>query len=577
MLYLAEVQKQRTFIGNAKAELKLLACQRAEHNWIAVAGEEVIAAPEEFNTYNPGALVLVDMGANRQVQKIPEGARQLVNVLQDLSRQLTKTKKDAQEIEDWKQSLTYQSQVLNRREMELEALSEELQRKGEELERLESQRQEVNKAREEVNQSKQELERSRHQLEKTWEQLRAEERRLQEQQQELESRTVLDPRQAGWIQELIDRISGASAPTNILLEQLNLAFEVVNNQQATLDYYWQQLEQQQSSAQQMQAEVDNQSQEIHNHSQEWEQTQAILNQAQTELKVQQNALEIKQQSAQMLRLQLQQVEDLYQLVNQLGIGSDYVKATSKVDVTALEKMSLGELQETVQNFQYDLEKLMRFVNDQEEELTDKRQTIQELKQNIGSASQYDRIRLETELADEQDAYQMLDKTLQGQREYILERQEILKQHVRVLRRQQGLGESDGTEKQVLNIEPIVNQLEVQRQQQGQELQKLESQIEHILSSIQQTQEMVDSHEGQDNSLQALKDNLHNQSMAVAQLWGKVNLYQETLPPIQENLNAIRQKLEALAQRINQMQETGNSQLGAISDLQEIINSLIQTP
>ena len=127
MLYLAEVQKQKGGLlgGGSKTELKLLACQRSDQNWSTVS-EEVIAA-EEASKLNDGALVLVELSPNRQVQRIQEAGRPLVNILQNFSRQLEKFKLKEDEIDQWKQSLTFQAQELNRREMEMEARLEQLQ------------------------------------------------------------------------------------------------------------------------------------------------------------------------------------------------------------------------------------------------------------------------------------------------------------------------------------------------------------------------------------------------------------------------------------------------------------------
>jgi hypothetical protein len=72
VLYLAEVQKQKGGLlsGGGKTELKLLACQRTDQNWSTVS-EEVIAA-EDASKLNDGALVLVELNPNRQVQRIQE-------------------------------------------------------------------------------------------------------------------------------------------------------------------------------------------------------------------------------------------------------------------------------------------------------------------------------------------------------------------------------------------------------------------------------------------------------------------------------------------------------------------------
>jgi hypothetical protein len=118
MLYLAEIQKQKGgFIGSGKAELRLLACQRTEQNWSAIQGEELILAPDEASSYGSGILMLVDMNANRQIQgPLREAGRHLVGILQNLSRQIEKYKKEADEIESWRQSLGLQSQQLQLRQ-----------------------------------------------------------------------------------------------------------------------------------------------------------------------------------------------------------------------------------------------------------------------------------------------------------------------------------------------------------------------------------------------------------------------------------------------------------------------------
>jgi hypothetical protein len=109
VLYLAEVQKQRSGfkgLGGGKAELKLLACQRGEHNWSAISIDDVIPV-EEANKFNDGTLVLVELSASKQVQRIQEAARQLVSILQNFSRLQDKFKDKEEEIEQWKASLTF--------------------------------------------------------------------------------------------------------------------------------------------------------------------------------------------------------------------------------------------------------------------------------------------------------------------------------------------------------------------------------------------------------------------------------------------------------------------------------------
>lgn len=582
MLYLAEVQKQKGGVfGGGKAELKLLACQRTDQSWSAVPAEEVIPA-EEANNLSAGALVIVNLGGNRQVQgEIEPAGGRLVNMLQTFSRLVEKSKNQEEEIEQWRQSLTYQSQELNRREMEMEARHEQMQAIEEDFERLEQQRQELESAKEETERLKEEFERNRQELEGAWEHLRGEQRRFEEQLAEVQYSAGLDENQVAVIQELLERLSGAVAPTDAVREQLNLAFEVISNQQAVLDHHWQLLEQQQRSAFELQAEADRQGEELQNRKLELQQTQISFEQAKAELKVQRNALEMKQESAHMLSLQLRTQEELHQELARLATTSADVKISQKVDIAALEMMPLGELSEIVQNLQQDLEKVKRFVNDQEEELTFQGQAVEELQEKINLASEYDRMSLETELAEEQDRYQMLDESLVGSRRNLREREEIWNQHVRVLRRRQGVVESNGLDNHKIDLGPVLSQLEAQRQQQEEELQKLENQIEQMRRTISQAEEMIRHQAGEQEAklaqLQSLEQNWYSTRASAAELLGKMNLYQETLQPRQDGLNEIQQKLEAIADALSQIQETGDYQLQAIAEMQQMISSLIQSP
>lgn len=582
MLYLAEVQKQKGGVfGGGKAELKLLACQRSDQSWSAVTGDEVIPA-DEANNMNSGTLVIVNLGGNRQLQgEIEPAGGRLVTMLQNFSRLLEKSKNQEEEIEQWKQSLTYQSQELNRREMEMESRLEQMQAMEEDFERLEQQRRELESANEETSRFREEFERSRQELEGAWEHLRGEQRRLEEQQAEVQYSAGLDENQASAIQESLERLSGAVAPTESVREQLNLAFEVVNNQQSMLDNYWQQLEQQQAEAFGLQAEVDRKGEEIQNRKRELHEAQTSLEQANGELKVQRNALQIKQEAAHMLRLQLQTQNDLHQELTRLATSSADVKISQKIDLEALEMMPLGQLSDIVQGLQQDLDKVKRFVNDQEEELTFQRQSVEEVQEKMGGASEYDRMTLETELAEEQDRYQMLDESLVGSRRNLREREEFLNQHMRVLRRRQGVAESNSPDNQKIDLGPVLSQLEAQRQQQEEELRKLESQIEQMRITISQAEGMIRHQSGEQEStlaqLESLEQNWQLMKESAAQLFGRVSLYQETLQPRQDGLNEIRQRLDAIADALNQIQETGDYQLQAIAQMRQTINSLLLSP
>ncbi|MEG4853371.1 pilus motility taxis protein HmpF [Microcoleus sp. B5-D4] len=580
MLYLAEVQKQRSGfgLGGGKAELKLLACQRGEHNWSAVPGDDAIPV-EEANKFNDGTLVLVELSASKQVQRIQEAARQLVSILQNFSRLQDKFKDKEEEIEQWKASLTFSSQELNRREMEMQAREEQLAQMEEELERLEAQRSEIENTRDEANRLREEVDRSRVEMETAWEQLRGEQQRVAQQQSEVPQGAVVDEQQTQRIQELMQKLGGAIASAQGVREQMNQSLGAVGAQQAILDQHWQQLEQKQSIAQQQQEEVDRQNQSLQNRWQEWYQSQDALAGARAELKGQQSTLSAKQDQAQSVSLQVRAVEDLYQQVSRLASASGTAGTEQKVDVSALEKMPVDELQGLVQHLQHDLEKVFRFVNDQEEELTLQRETIEELQGKIQAASEYDRMALENEMADELESYQMLNETLVGQRLRLQEREDVLKQHQAVLWRRLGTANASKQERGDIDLGPIVAQLNTQRQQQSQELQRLENEIQQVREAISQIEANVNRQNGESEAkryeLKQLEQNLFNQKGAVAQLWGRVNVYQEMLQPVQDNLNGLRQKLEAAAGELDRVQQTGEEQDRVVSDLRQVLSGLIK--
>nr|WP_199326985.1 pilus motility taxis protein HmpF [Nostoc sp. FACHB-888] len=580
-MYLAEVQKQKGGLlsGGAKTELKLLACQRTDQNWNPVS-EEVIAA-EDASKLNDGALVLVELNPNRQVQRIQEAGRPLVNILQNFSRQLEKFKLKEDEIDQWKQSLTFQAQELNRREMDMEVRSEQLQQLEDELQQLEEQKQEVDTSRQEIERLQTEVERNRLELEGAWEHLRGEQRRLEEHLADFQQGTVLDEEQSRVMSELLDRLSSRVAPTEIVREQLHLAFELVEKQQATLTPHWQKLQEQKTAIAQQQEEVELLSQTYSDRQNALQQAQNSLVQQTAQLQINTADLTSKQEYAQSIKEQLRNAEELYQQIHSLAATSGGVVLGQQADVKALDKMPLEELQKIVQELQHKLEIDASFVHDQEQELKYKQEAIEELQNKLSQASDHDHINLELELTDEKDLYQMLNSSLVGQRRNMLQHQKFLKQHQAVLLRRQGHTVAEEEEGNKVNLEPILLQIETQRQQYSQEIQKLEREIDQIRAGIELNQGMIDNQthdlDEKRQELKAIEENLLSLRRTTAECCGRVNLYQEALQPIQDSLDGLRQKLQGIGESLDQFQETGDSQAQAIAQLRHTLQSLMSQP
>ena len=145
MLHLAQVQK-KGFLG--KAELRLLASQKSETTWTPIAEEDVILSTEA-NAFGEGMLVLVELSSTRQVLSLKDATDWVLDLVQKyLTLGITPAflQQEAERAEQWRQSLTLQSQELGRRSLEVEArreqiqvLEENLKREKQELETLASQ------------------------------------------------------------------------------------------------------------------------------------------------------------------------------------------------------------------------------------------------------------------------------------------------------------------------------------------------------------------------------------------------------------------------------------------------------
>lgn len=574
MLYLAEVQKKAGILGSGKAELKLLACQRGEQNWSAVPGDETVAADEASN-FGAGALVMVDISGGRQVQRIQEAGRQLVGILQNFSRLQEKFKGQEEEIEQWKQSLTYQSQELNRREMEMESRREQLEQLEDDFEQLEQQRQEIEASRSEVEQLQTELSRKNQELEGAWAHLHGEMRKLEE-KKEAARPAGLGEAEAAQIQSSLAQLAEALSSSDTFQPQLDGLLDLVNQQQEVLNQHWQNLEQQRSAAEQLQAEAEQKAQALQAGWQELQQAVDALADAKATLTTQQVSLSIKEAQKEFLASQQQSHTVLQEQFSQLMDVAEQGKPSVRVDVQALEEMPVDQLQSLVQDLEKDLEKVCRFVNDQEEELTLQHQAIQEIQDKIDQANDYDRLGLENELAEERDRYQMLNETLVGQRRNLQEREEVLIQHQAVLNRRQGLSAPEGADR-LVDFTPVAEELNSLQQQQSEALQALESEIAELQQAINTAQADFDQRAAdQGNQRQALEQQqqeLQTQQVEAAELQGRIKLYGEALQPIQDVLDNIRQQLEASTGAIAQIADSRNAQVQMVSDLQQTIENV----
>jgi chromosome segregation ATPase len=576
VLYLAEIQKQRGGLlgGGGKSELKLLASQRSDKNWSSVPDETIVA--DEASKFNDGALVLVDLSPNRQVQRIQEAGRPLVNILQNLSRQVERFKLKEEEIDQWKQSLNLQVQELNRREMEMESLWEQVQKLENDSKNVERQQQSINTSRTETERLQAELERNRQELEGAWEHLRVEQRSLQETMSKVQKSQFVDEELKSVLDSLINRLSAPILSIDEVRKCLNYAFEFTNQQQNNLNIHWQKLEVQRHSANQQEKEGEELVQILFSNKQQLQQAQDYLAQQLTQMQLKTAVVNSKRELATILKWHLGSEEELSQKLRILVVNTDVKVSKPEIDVTALEQMPMKELERMIQDWQDKLERDSGFVQEQEQELKYKQELIEEIQQKIVYSSEEERVNLELELADEQDLYQMLNKSLVGQRCNLIGQQKTLQQNQVVLWQRQGI--LLDTKGEPSDFESIISELETQKQQKSAEIEGLEIYIAQTLTAMETDQELI-NHETQEveekrRKVNSLEEQFLNLRMASAEYMGRVSLYQEALQPIQDALDRLREQLDMIAGSLTQLQEFDDSRIQVVAELRQVIGSFM---
>jgi chromosome segregation ATPase len=565
VLYLAEIQKQKSgfnISGKAKAELKLLACQRTEQNWSAIPGEELIPAADDANNFNHGVLVLVDMNANRQIQsQLRDAGKHLVGILQNLSRQIEKYKKEADEIESWRQSLSLQSQQLQLRQEEIYTREEELEQTRAELDRLTQEAQALEST---INHHEQQ----RQEIAAKWEELQQREARLEQMQQ---SGSMLSEQQAAEIRAALQQLGTTGAGLNP--QQLESTASAIEFQQDLLHQHWERLHQQQQRMTETQAEIDSQQQDLDRRKQELQELENSLEQAQTEWEVQQHTLTMQQEYAQRLTARIELERESYQRIYLMskGGGTELGEA-DKIDIEQLENMPIAELETIVASLQKEVEQAVYFVNLEEEELHEKHAAIDEIQQQIATANEFDRLKLEAELADEQEGYNMLEHTLDGQRQTLKERQAVLQIHSRVLRQRQG-HPPDAQDRSQIEWEAVLQLLDRQREEQESELTNLESEVQNLRATLEQAklkvEQQVNEYLVKSEEVQKLERQLQASKKTVTELGAQIELYQEMIQPLQNHLNTFKEQIAALT-------ESGGSQpdLQAMAKIDSLLTHLV---
>jgi chromosome segregation ATPase len=528
-------------MGGVETKLKLLACQRNDQSW-SIINENEFLTTDNGGEFAEGALIVVNLGTNRQIQGKPElASKRILGVLQGFSRLLEKTKTQEQEIEQWKESLTIQSEELSRREIEMENRLEQVEQMEEEFKEFEQQREEIDRAKAEAEKIRVEFEAKSQELEGAWAQLKGQQQHLEEQ---IQQSKILDESTVAQIKSQLEILSVATTSTNSVRGKLQLAFEAIENQQAN-NSQWQQLEER-SQIQQKREELDSCQTQLNQNRQELDSLIPSVAETNRQLQAEQKSLEVKQELTQFLDSQIKIQDSMLQMLS--GLNTDSDKSGQKLDLNALENMPLPTLETTVENLKQDLEKVARFVSDQEEELDWQCKAVEELEAKIAGAGEFERLTLEQELADEKEAKKMLDQTLVGQRRSLKERHSILLQHSRILKRRQGIidFEDSGSD---IDLEPFGQSLKEQKAeldrkqaQINQEITELEQKITKLQAELEQQTLRKEQLETEITQQQDIWQQL---KIAVAELESNSNFYDSYLQPLQNTLNNVRQELSTI--------------------------------
>jgi hypothetical protein len=133
MLHLAQVKQNAS---EGKVLIQLLAQQKAEYAWSVLDEDEPPLCLDIEPSYGEGALLLVDLSPTRQIQEIQDATPWILEIVEQfLAFGITPAmlQEEVQRAEQWRQSLTLQSQELGRRALEVEARRDQMQELEENL------------------------------------------------------------------------------------------------------------------------------------------------------------------------------------------------------------------------------------------------------------------------------------------------------------------------------------------------------------------------------------------------------------------------------------------------------------
>ncbi|OKH22114.1 hypothetical protein [Chroogloeocystis siderophila] len=140
MRHLAQVQKHQL---SGKLNLRLLAVQEAEYTWAILTEEKVIPLAEVLKSsdaeqLHEGLLILLELSPTGEIKHIENATNWVLDLIKTyLTSGITPAflQQETERAEQWRQTLTLQTQELARRSLEVEARREQIQALEESLKR----------------------------------------------------------------------------------------------------------------------------------------------------------------------------------------------------------------------------------------------------------------------------------------------------------------------------------------------------------------------------------------------------------------------------------------------------------
>ena len=162
---------------------------------------------------------------------------------------------------------------------------------------------------------------------------------------------------------------------------------------------------------------------------------------------------VKSQSLDSMDIYLEAIENLKKEVTNLENNFDDKDIEHKIPVIVLETIPLGDLEILVENLQQKTEELVNFVNLEEKELNIVKDLEVKLSKQLAKANEIEASSIESQLVENQELIQLLEKTLIGQRRNLKKQQEILNQHLKILNRRKGIFDLKSFD--TINLAPLL--------------------------------------------------------------------------------------------------------------------------